>query len=311
MTVLVTGGAGFLGRAICQRFIDNGVEAVAFDNLARHHVKPPDWPEGLKFINGNILDLGALLDYTENVETVVHCAAVNGTQLFYSDPGNVIRVGVEGTMNVIRACNVRGIKHMIYMSSSEVYHDAPTPTTEKVRLIVQDPHNPRFTYSGSKIIGELACLHALSDATRLSIIRPHNIYGPNMGTEHVIPQLLQKALASEGAIRLRGDGSQVRAFCHIDDFIKGFACVHLMGKHREIYNIGNPDSGVCTIGQLAEMILDYIGGPARKVRYGEALEGDPQKRIPNIDKLRRLGFAPNIFIATGIKGTLQWYIDNL
>src|SRR5215218_821288 len=134
------------------------------------------------------------------IDEVHHLAFVNGTEFFYSAPELVLDVGVKGMINVIDACRAAGVGRLVLASSSEVYQTPPrVPTDETVPLVVPDPANPRYSYGGGKIISELMAInYGRRHFDRVLIFRPHNVYGPDMGFEHVIPQFvlrLKRAMA--------------------------------------------------------------------------------------------------------------------
>ena len=128
------------------------------------------------------------------VDEIHHLAYVNGTEFFYSAPELVLDVGVRGMINVIDACRANSVGTLVLASSSEVYQTPPhTPTDETAPLVVPDPLNPRFSYGGGKIISELMAInYGRKDFERVLIFRPHNVYGPDMGFEHVIPQFCRR-----------------------------------------------------------------------------------------------------------------------
>ena len=162
------------------------------------------------------------------MDEVHHLAFVNGTEFFYSAPELVLDVGVKGMINVIDACRAHGVGTLILASSSEVYQTPPqVPTDESAPLVVPDPPNPRYSYGGGKIISELMAInYGRKFFERVLIFRPHNVYGPDMGFEHVIPQFalrLKRAAARSqtGTVpfEIQGDGRQTRSFCHVDDLV--------------------------------------------------------------------------------------------
>ncbi len=128
------------------------------------------------------------------MDEVHHLAFVNGTEFFYSAPELVLDVGVKGMINVIDACRAEGVGKLILASSSEVYQTPPhVPTDETAPLVVPDPTNPRYSYGGGKIISELMAInYGRKFFERVLIFRPHNVYGPDMGWEHVVPQFAMR-----------------------------------------------------------------------------------------------------------------------
>ena len=145
--------------------------------------------------------LSAVKDAIRGADCVCHLAYINGTEFFYSKPDLVLEVAVKGMVNVLDACVEHGVREFILASSSEVYQTPPLiPTPETVPLSVPDVLNPRYSYGGGKIISELLLInYGRKFFDRAMIFRPHNVYGPDMGTEHVIPQFITRmeALAAE------------------------------------------------------------------------------------------------------------------
>ena len=159
----------------------------------------------IEFIAGDIRDAAAVEKAAQGMDEVHHLAFVNGTEFFYSQPDLVLDVGVRGMINVIDACRKHDIGTLVLASSSEVYQTPPTiPTDESAPLAIPDPLNPRYSYGGGKLISELMAINfGRKYFERVLIFRPHNVYGPDMGWEHVIPQF---ALAP----RRRGQSAAVR-----------------------------------------------------------------------------------------------------
>jgi nucleoside-diphosphate-sugar epimerase len=246
---------------------------------------------------------------------VLHLAAVNGTQFFYTVPDRVLEVGVKGMMNVIDACLAENIRELITASSSEVYQVPDRiPTDEAERLVVPDPLNPRFSYGGSKIISELLTLnYGRKHFDRVLVFRPHNVYGPNMGWEHVIPQLsvrlarLASSPGSEVTLPIQGTGQETRAFIHIRDFVDGL--MHLIdhGRHMEIYNIGN--DAETTVAELAMAIGRCLHREVN-VQPAALQPGSTARRCPDIGKLRALGYSPKVTLESGLRETVDWYVEN-
>ena len=180
-TYLVTGGQGFIGKAVSLSLLENKQNVIIFDNNFREkkfYLKH----KNLKIINGDIRKKNDLNKIKTKIHSVIHLAAINGTKNFYDKPDLVLEVGVKGIINVIDFCKDKNIKEIFLASSSEVYQTAPSfPTDENVRLIIPNPHNPRFSYSSTKIISEILLLNS-NFFKKAIIFRPHNIYGADMGT---------------------------------------------------------------------------------------------------------------------------------
>ena len=314
---LVTGGAGFIGSSLVSRLVRNGHGVRVLDNRSRGRAsRLTDVRDHVEFIEADVRDANAVGKAARGMDCVCHLASINGTARFYSRPELVLEVGVKGMINVIDACLSRGVGELALTSSSEVYQTPPAiPTDESAPLSVPDPLNPRYSYGGAKIVSELLALnYGRSHFRRVLVVRPHNVYGPDMGQEHVIPQLILRAAAlasaqADGAIRfpIQGDGSQTRAFIHIDDFTAGFAAVLEKGEHRTVYHIGNDDE--ITVRRLVKLLFDHLGRDVSIVP--EALPaGSPARRCPDIGRLRALGFRPRVTLSDGLAGTIDWYLAN-
>ena len=246
--ILVTGGSGFIGSALVKALLKDGCAVRVLDDDSRGSPRRlADVRDDVELIDGDIRDAGVVQQAVRGVEEVHHLAYVNGTEFFYKYPELVLDVGVKGMINVIDACRAAGIRNLILASSSEVYQTPPTiPTNETAPLVVPDPHNPRLSYGAGKIISEVMAInYGRKFFERVLIFRPHNVYGPDMGFEHVIPQLalrMKKVVARHRAGRvpfeIQGDGRQTRSFCHVDDLIRGVMIMRGRGEHLGIYHIG-------------------------------------------------------------------------
>lgn len=314
---LVTGGTGFLGAALVRRLVQDGHSVRILDDGSRGAKRRlADIGPDLDYVAGDVRDLDTVDRATNGVDIVVHLAAVNGTEFFYSKPELVLSVGVRGVLNVIEACRRRGVGDLIVASSSEVYQTPATvPTDETTPLVVPDPLNPRYSYGGSKIISELLAINAgRTGFDRVVIFRPHNVYGPDMAWEHVVPQFCLRAVdliarypSGPLPFPIQGDGSQTRAFTHIDDMIDGLMVAITRGAHLNIYHIGNPEE--IAIAEVAHRIVGHLGREAQLIT-SELPAGSTARRCPNIDKLRALGFEPKISFTLGIPAVVRWYRDH-
>ena len=316
-TVLVTGGAGFIGSALVRSLAGSGAKVRVLDDGSRG---APRRLAGLErtveLVNGDVRDPAVVDRACEGVEAVWHLAAVNGTEFFYSKPELVLDVGVGGMRNVIAAAITRGVRDLFVASSSEVYQTPPrVPTDESVPLSIPDPLNPRYSYAGSKLISELLALnYGRAHFRRVVVFRPHNVYGPDMGWEHVIPQLALRVRdlarsTPRGPLRLpiQGDGSETRAFVHIDDAIDGLMSLAERGAHLEIYHVGTDVE--TKIADLAVRIGRCFGRDVETVP-GPAPAGATRRRCPNIEKLRALGYRPRVSLDDGLAATVRWYDEH-
>lgn len=270
----------------------------------------------VEIVEGDIRDPAVVTRSTKGVQSICHLAFVNGTEFFYRYPAYVLDVGVKGMVNVLDAGIRAGVEELVLASSSEVYQTPPTvPTDESVPLSVPDPRNPRYSYGGGKIISELMTLHyGKEHFQRVLIFRPHNVYGPQMGWEHVIPQFVRRMQEhiEEGRSEtldfpIQGNGEQTRSFIYIGDFTEGLLLVIEKGTSGEIYHIGTMEE--VHIRDVAERIASILGIRIRIVEGPEAVGGTP-RRCPDNHKLQSLGFRHNYLLDQGLKPTVAWYRDH-
>jgi len=314
---LVTGGSGFLGAALVRRLVAEGHAVRVLDNHFRG--APERLGEALpavELVEADIRDAAAVGGAAKGVDCIAHLAFINGTEFFYSHPELVLDVGIRGMLNVIDAARANGVGELCVASSSEVYQTPPAvPTDENVPLSIPDVTNPRYSYGGGKLLCELMAMnYGRSGFERVTVFRPHNVYGPDMGWEHVLPQFVLRALDAVKAtptgpvpFPIQGDGSQTRAFVHVDDFTDGLLRVLMQGKHLSVYHIGNPEE--VTIAAAARLVLARFGREAQLLPMPAPPGGTP-RRSPDIRKLAALGYAPRIPLAAGLPSLVDWYVAN-
>ncbi len=317
MKYLVTGGTGFIGSALVRRLLEERNQVRVLDNdLRGNPLRLKDILSRIEIIKGDIRELKIVQKACEKIDSVCHLAYLNGTEFFYTKPELVLEIGVKGIINVIDACIKEGVRELIVASSSEVYQTPPkVPADETVPLSIPDPLNPRYSYAGGKIISELMAInYGRKYFDRVVIFRPHNVYGPDMGWEHVIPQLslrmkefCQKNKDKKVQFPIQGSGEETRAFVFIDDFINGLMLVIKKGEHLGIYNIGTMEE--ITIKKVAMEIGSYFGKEVIIVP-GNLAEGGTLHRCPDISKIKKLGFTPEVSFSQGLKLTVAWYDKN-
>jgi nucleoside-diphosphate-sugar epimerase len=313
-SILVTGGSGFIGSALVKALLRDGHSVRVLDDNSRGAPRRlKEVAKDIEFIAGDIRDPALVVRAVRGVDEVNHLAFVNGTEFFYSAPELVLDVGVKGMVNVIDACRSEGVRSLVLASSSEVYQTPPQiPTDEHAPLVVPDPTNPRYSYGGGKIISELMAInYGRKFFDRVLIFRPHNVYGPDMGWEHVIPQfsLRLKAIAAKHPagklpFELQSDGSQTRSFCHVDDLVGGVMVMRAKGEHLGIYHVGTTEE--IAIADLARRIAAHAGREI-EIIPGPAPQGGTERRCPDIAKLGKLGYSPRVPLAAGLPSTVDWY----
>ena len=317
--VLVTGGAGFIGYHLSKHLISRGVDVTLVDNLFRGKM---DYlfsdllkESNLKFVNLDLTNPTSFKRLDCAYDYVYHLAAINGTEYFYKMPDAVLRTNILTAINVLDWFTKSNCGKILFTSSSETYAGTmtrfglPIPTPEDVPLCICDVFNPRWSYAGSKIIGELLFInYARMHNLDMSIVRYHNVYGPRMGYSHVIPNFLLRIY--DGIKPFPIYGSTQRAFCYVDDAVKATELV-MTNKNcsGKILNIGNNLEEITTI-DLAKLMFEILNYHA-EISVGPEPEGSVGRRCPNIDKLTELtGYCPEVPIRTGLSLTHDYYYAN-
>ena len=300
MRYLVTGGTGFIGSALVKRLLSIGHEVTVLDNGSRNLTKFDELEIKPKVIIGDIRDYSTVALATRGIDSILHLAFVNGTKNFYLQPSLIIDVGINGMMNLMKACQENEISRFVLFSSSEVYQQPIlTPTPESESLKIPDILNPRYSYGGAKAASELILANFGDNLFHnWQIVRPHNIYGPNMGTDHVIPELMSKCAVATTELEILGNGSQTRAFCHISDFIDAIEIILNSNSTDRIYHVGTDEE--VSIGALAKMIVAHYDKKL-KLKFVPAPLGETTRRCPDIQKITQLGYRQRISLAQGIE----------
>lgn len=316
-SILVTGGTGFIGSATVRRLVAEGHTVRVVDNDLRGRAdRLADIADMFELVVCDVRDVEAMTEAARGMDLMLHLAALNGTENFYNRPDLVLDVGIRGMYAAMEASRNVGITEFILASSSEAYQTPPViPTPEDVPLMIPDPWNPRYSYGGSKLISEIMLADFHRDHfTRAVSFRPHNVYGPDMGWEHVIPQIALRihdasVAQPEGplSIEIQGDGSQTRAFVFIDDFVDGLMIMIEKGAHRNCYHIGTMHEVT-----MRELTLEIGRALGREVvtTSSPLPAGSTQRRCPDIGKLAALGYAPHRAFDAGVGETARWYADN-
>lgn len=310
---LVTGGAGFIGSYLVKRLLADGNELVVFDNLERGRLnRLSSVLKNVTLINGDIRNYKEVERAVSDIDVVYHLAAVNGTENFYKQPRRVLDVGLRGVLNIMDATLKMQTRHVIVASSAEVYQTAnQIPTSEKEMLKIPNPTEVRYSYGGSKIASELVALNWGREMNCVQVFRPHNIYGPDMGWKHVIPNLISKISYLKtnrcSDLKVFGSGEQTRSFCYVDDLIDGLLSMETKGGKHDIFHIGNEQE--LKISELVNIIAKIMEVDVNIVASIKP-EGETERRCPDISKMRSIGFKPQISIEEGVKRTVEWYLKN-
>jgi UDP-glucose 4-epimerase/UDP-glucuronate decarboxylase len=313
---LVLGGAGFIGYHLAARLADEGCALTLVDDLSRGRADAELERllarREVAFVERDL----TRADWARGLDTawdqVYMLAAVVGVRNVETDPLRVLRVNTQALLNVLDWLPGRG-EVLFFASTSETYAGGvlagavPVPTPEGVPLSVPDPAAPRFAYAASKIWGEAAVIHAArARGFRWVIGRFHNVYGPRMGADHVVPELCLRALRREDPFRVYGAG-QRRAFCHVADAVEAVTrLVTAPATWDQIVNVGN-DQEETAIEDLVGLVLRAAAFRPRVERL-PAPPGSVARRCPDLGRLRALtGFAPKVALETGVRETFVWY----
>ena len=310
-TFLITGGTGFIGSNISKLLIEKDYKVIIFDNNYRGSInKIKKIKKKIKFIKGDIRNRNLLNRSLKNVDAVIHLAYINGTKNFYKEPVKILDIAVKGIINILDGCIKNSVKELYLASSSEVYQTPnKIPTPENEPLKIPDIYNPRFSYGGGKILTELMGInYGKKFFKKLIIFRPHNVYGPNMGYDHVIPEFIKRMskIKKNKKFIIKGSGNETRSFIFIEDFINAFNLILKKGKHLNIYNIGTKEQ--TKIKKLA-FIISKLYGKKIILKKTKISEGSTLNRCPDIRKINKLGFKKKYNLYNVLSKTLNWYLN--
>jgi nucleoside-diphosphate-sugar epimerase len=307
--ILLTGGAGFIGTTLAKRLLGENT-VVVLDNCVRNSLSQTDFAshENLVFIRGDVLDLPTVQSATSDCNMIVHLAAIAGVDTVMSMPVTTMRVNILGTYHVLEAAlENTSIERFVDLSTSEVFGAYAYKVREADITSLGAVGEARWTYAVSKLATEhLAHNYHKQFGLPTVSVRPFNIYGPGQVGEGAIHRFIVQALRGED-ITIHNDGSQIRAWCFVDDIVEGLlACLHRPEAIGQAFNIGNPRS-VVSIYNLASEIVRLCKSRSR-ITFVEWNKADVELRIPNIDKARQLlDFAPRVDLEEGLLRTIRWY----
>ena len=310
MRILVTGGAGFIGSYLCERFVADGHEVTAIDNFSTgraSNLMGLDGHSSFNLIEGSILDTDILTPLINDADYVFHLAAAVGVFNIVNNPLASLLTNIRGTENVLEAAHST-MTPVFLTSSSEVYgKNISDSLKESDNRILGSPITLRWSYSEAKAIDEsLAYAYFVEKQLETRIVRFFNTVGPRQLGAYgmVVPRFVKAALANE-PITIYGDGNQTRCFAHVYDVIDAVLAIafadNTIGK---VINIGNDFE--ISINSLAKMIINETGSNSEVVyvpyeeAYGDGFE-DMERRVPNIDLINQLvGWTPKRDLSTMI-----------
>tara|TARA_Y100000590_G_scaffold469071_1_gene654731 strand:+ start:4853 stop:5833 length:981 start_codon:yes stop_codon:yes gene_type:complete len=314
--VLITGGAGFIGFHLAKKLIKENYEVDIVDNFSRG-VNDSDLINLSK--NVRLIDKDLIFDninnFDKNYSFIYHLAAVVGVNHVLKSPYDVLDKNISLLQSAIKIGKAqKKIVRFIFASTSEVYagtlknYDLEFPTPETTPLTVSDLSENRTSYMLSKIYGEAMCLHS---GLPITIIRPHNFYGPRMGLSHVVPELMKKVVECKSTQLDVYSVNHKRTFCYITDAVNA---IQMLAQSKssigKIYNIGSDDEEI-TMGELSKKIIEILG---KKLAINPlpSTQGSPERRCPSIEKLRQdTEFKKQFSLDDGLKETFKWYETNI
>lgn len=310
--IVITGGAGFIGSTLASRLADAN-QIVLFDNLARNTIKHTGLQNNtsITLVQGDILDQHAVAKALEGADIVVHAAAIAGIDTVIKSPVRTMEVNMIGTANVLRAAQLVGVRdRVIEFSTSEVFGSMAYRVSEENQAVAGSAGEARWVYAVSKLAGEhLAHAYFREHNLPTVTLRPFNIYGPGQTGEGAIQIFIRKALKNE-PITIYGDGTQIRAWCFVDDMVDALMLVLERPEAvGESFNVGNARA-VTTIFGLAETVCRVLGSSSEIV-FKPPLSADIELRIPETKKAEHLlGYKAKVDLEEGIRRTADWYRVN-
>jgi nucleoside-diphosphate-sugar epimerase len=308
--ILLTGGAGFIGSTLGRRLVEDN-EIIALDNLHRDALSGTEVAEhpNLTFVHADVLDADAVREAAAGATHIVHLAAIAGVDTVRESPVRTMRVNLIGTYNVLEAAlATRGsLERLVDFSTSEVFGTHAYNVGEGHVSTIGSVGEIRWTYAVSKLAGEHMA-HAYREEHGIPVvtIRPFNVYGPGQIGGGAIRSFIEAALAGRD-LTIHGDGSQIRAWCYVDDMVDALLlCLEKDAAVGQTFNVGNARSAV-TIFDLAQRIKRIMDAPGEIV-FQPLHYADVELRIPNVEKAREvLGFEAKVDLDDGLARTIAWY----
>lgn len=303
--VVITGGAGFLGSHLCDRFLEEGYHVVAIDNLLTGDISNIEHLMGVPEFEFQHHDVSKYVHVSGDIEYILHFASPASPIDYLKMPIQTMKVGSLGTHNCLGLAKDKGAR-MLIASTSEVYGDPLVhPQTEDYWGNV-NPVGPRGVYDEAKRFQEaITMAYHTFHGLETRIVRIFNTYGPRMRLDdgRVLPTFIAQALKGEDLTAF-GDGTQTRSFTYVDDLIEGIYRL-LLSDYPHPVNIGNPQE--ITINEFGEEIIKLTGSKS-KIIYKPLPKDDPKQRKPDITLAKKvLDWEPKYSRAEGFKPTLEYF----
>jgi nucleoside-diphosphate-sugar epimerase len=311
--ILLTGGAGFIGSALTARLADTN-DITILDNCHRNSLKGTNLSghRNVHFLKGDVLESGAVREAARGCQMIVHLAAIAGVDTVLKMPVTTMKVNILGTYNLLEAAlECPGLERFVDFSTSEVFGAYAYKVREADITSLGAVGEARWTYAVSKLATEhLAHNYHKQYGLPAVSVRPFNIYGPGQVGEGAVHRFITQALCGDD-ITIHNDGSQIRAWCYVDDIVDGIlSCLERPEAVGNAFNIGNPRS-VVTIYNLASQIV-RLSGSKSQITFAKWDHADVELRIPNIEKARELlAYDPKVDLEEGLLKTIAWYRERM
>lgn len=312
MKILITGGAGFIATSVAERLAPN--HELTLLDLSFNPGQPIHYSDlldrdSVTTIEGDIRDPSVVKRAVEGSDAVVHAAAVVGVYRVLQAARTTIETNLLGSLNLIREASELGdrIKRFVYFSTSEVFGGSSFRVDEAQLATIGSVEEARWSYSISKLAGEhLAYAYHREFGLPLVIVRPFNVFGPRRVGDHAMIRFISAALRGEDLV-VHGDGSQVRSWCLIDDFVEAIlAMLDIPDAIGNDFNIGNA-LNTLTIYELAKRVI-HVTESSSSIVFKDIDYSDIDIRVPSTKKAARiLGYHPKVEIDEAIERTVTWY----
>lgn len=311
--IFITGGAGFIANTLISRLVAEN-EIWVYDNFHRDTLSTSlhAGHKNITVSKGDVLDYDRVLECMKGADIVVHAAAIAGIDTVIKSPTKTMKVNMLGTANVLEAAQQNRVRdRVVDFSTSEVFGSMAFKATEDRETVAGSAGEARWTYAVSKLAGEhLAVAYFREFGLPIVSVRPFNVYGPGQTGESAMQVFIKKALKNED-LHIHGDGSQIRAWCYVDDFVDCLIeCLENPKAVGESFNIGNARAVVTTYG-LAQTICRVLGSSS-KILFKPALSAEVELRVPSVEKAYQLlGFRAKVNMDEGIIKTAEWIKGHL
>ncbi len=306
--IFITGGAGFIANTIIKQYIKKN-QIIAFDNFHRDTLTNSGLAnhKNLTIVKGDVLDKELLIKSMKGADVVVHAAGIAGIDTVILKPVHTMQVNMIGTANALEAAHINNVKdRFIDFSTSEIFGSMAYKSEEKDNTVSGSAGEARWTYAVSKLAAEhLAHAYYKQYGLPTVSVRPFNVYGPGQTGEGAMQIFIKRALKNED-IFINGDGTQIRAWCYVDDFVDGIIrCIENPKAIGESFNIGNARA-ILTILGLSQTVCRVLNSKS-KIKHRKQLSADIELRIPSVKKSEEiLDFKAKIDLEEGIKRTAEW-----